>query len=380
MKKIIFLIISILLLFSCIKKQANNHSDSYRESKQSHNQTNLSYAKGFSIKNFDDYKEVTVFSPWKKGEVYAKYYLVHLADIKTPDDGTKIQIPIKKLASSSVTHLSFLNLIDEIQSVTGFCNPKLAYNESFRKNVSEGKITDLGEEFAMNVEKVMALKPDMLMINGYNQTDANVQRIQQAGVPVIFNIEWTETTPLGRAEWIKFLATFYDKESLADSIFNRVQKNYIELKEKASKTVNKPNILSGGNFRGTWYMPSGRSFMGELYHDAGANYFYANDTTGGSLPLNFETVLKNFSNATVWLNSNYNSMSELKKADKKNILFLPAKNGKVYNFNKRMLPSTANDFWESGVSRPDLLLSDVIAILHPEILPNFQLYFSEKLK
>ena len=280
------------------------------------------------------------------------------------------------MASSSVTHLSFLNLLDEIQSVTGFCNPKLAYNESFRKNVSEGKITDLGEEFAMNVEKVMALKPDMLMINGYNQTDANVQRIQKAGIPVIFNIEWTETTPLGRAEWIKFLATFYDKESLADSIFNQVQKNYTELKEKASKTVNKPNILSGGNFRGTWYMPSGRSFMGELYRDAGANYFYANDTTGGSLPLNFETVLKNFSNATVWLNSYYNSMSELKKADEKNILFLPVKNGKVYNFNKRMLPSTANDFWESGVSRPDLLLSDVIAILHPEILPNYQLYFS----
>lgn len=375
MKKLIPIIISILLLSSCVKKQSN-----IQTSKHPNNKTSLSYAKGFSIRNFADYKEITVFSPWKKGEVYAKYYLVHDKNVKTPADGAKIQIPIKNMASSSVTHLSFLQLLNEIHCVTGFCKPSLAFNPSFQQNVQAGKITDLGEEFTMNVEKVLALKPELLMISGYNQTDANVQRIQQSGVPVIFNVEWTEILPLGRAEWIKFMATFFDKEKEADSIFTDVEKKYNELKNRASQTKSKPNIMVGGNFRGTWYMPSGRSFMGELFRDGGADYFYAKDTTGGSLPLNFETVLQNFSNATVWLNCNYNSMSELKKSDEKNKLFLPVKNGKVYNFNKRMLSSTANDFWESGVSRPDLLLSDVIAILHPEILPNYQLYFASRLK
>ncbi len=374
MKKLIPVIISILLLSSCVKKQSNNLTV------QQLNQSTLSYAKGFTINNFSDYKEITVFSPWKKGEVYAKYYLVHDKKIKTPSDGVKIQIPLKNMASSSVTHLSFLESLGEIQSLNGFCKPSLAYNSAFQQNVKAGKITDLGEEFTINVEKVLSLKPELLMISGYNQTDANVQRIQQAGIPVIFNVEWTEISPLGRAEWIKFMASFFDKEKQADSIFNEIELKYNSLKIKASKTKNKPNILVGGNFRGTWYVPSGRSFMGELFRDAGADYFYSKDTTGGSLPLNFETVLQNFSNATVWLNCYYNSMDELMKSDEKNKLFLPVKNGRVYNFNKRMLPNKANDFWESGVSRPDLLLSDVIAILHPEILPNYQLYFSNQLK
>jgi iron complex transport system substrate-binding protein len=127
-------------------------------------------------------------------------------------------------------------------------------------------------------------------------------------------------------------------------------------------------------------MPSGRNYMGKLFADAGANYFYANDTTSGSLPLNVETVLKNFSESDVWLNCNYKSLTELVNADTKNCFFRPVKHKLVYNFNKRLLPSTANDFWESAVARPDLLLSDVIAILHPEILPDYQLVYAEKLK
>ncbi|VBB48301.1 Periplasmic binding protein [uncultured Paludibacter sp.] len=374
MKKIILIIISILLFVSCVPKQSN------QEKKQENNKVILTHAKGFSIKNFDNYKEITVFSPWKKGEVYAKYYLVHDNNTKTPSDGVKIQVPIKNLGSSSVTHLSFLDLLDEINTVNGFCKPSLAYNAHFQENVKAGKVTDLGEEFTLNVEKTLALKPDVLMISGYNQTDANVQRIQQAGVPVVYNVEWMETSVLGRAEWIKFIAAFFDKEQQADSIFTDVEKKYNDLKNKALQAKTKPKILSGSNFRGTWYMPSGKNFMGQLYKDAGTDYFYANDTTGGSLPLNIETVLKNFSDAPIWLNCNYKSISDLIDSDGKHALFQAVKKKQVYNFNKRMLPSTANDFWESSVARPHLLLADVIAILHPEILPNYQLYFAEKLK
>jgi len=185
---------------------------------------------------------------------------------------------------------------------------------------------------------------------------------------------------LARAEWIKFVAAFYNKEKQADSIFASVDKRYNEIKAKAATVKTKPSIMAGSNFRGTWYMPSGRNFMGKLFADAGAAYFYANDTTSGSLPLNVETVLKNFSETDIWLNCNFNSLDELVKADTKHAFFRPVKLKQVYNFNKRKLPSTANDFWESAVARPDLLLSDVIAILHPEILPGYELVYAEKLK
>ena len=375
MKKILLIIIGICVLVSCNNKSSNNTT-----TKQPLNQKLLNFATGFAINNFENYKEIVVYSPWKKGETYARYYLVKDEKITTPNDGFKIKIPLKTLATTSVTHLEFLKLIGELQTISGVCSPDLIYNPEIRKNVQHAKISDLGDAFSMNVEKVMLLKPAALMTSGFNQTDANAQRIQQAGIPVIYNNEWMETSLLGRAEWIKFVAAFFDKETVADTIFAGIEKRYNELKSRVADVPDKPKIVSGNNFRGTWYMPAGSSFMGNLFKDAGASYFYANDTTTGSLPLNVETVLQHFSDTDIWLNANFNSICELIKSDSKHALFRPVTNGQVYNFNKRLLPSSANDFWESAVARPDLLLADVIAILHPDLLPGYELVYTEKLK
>ena len=375
MKKILLIIIGIFVLVSCNNKSSNN-----KTVKQPLTQKLLNYATGFAVNNFEDYKEVIVFSPWKKGEIYARYYLVKDIKTKTPNDGEKIKIPLKTLASTSVTHLEFLSLLDEIQTITGVCSPALIYNPELQKNIQAGKITDLGDAFSLNVEKTLVLKPEALMTSGFNQADAAAQRIGQAGIPVIFNNEWMETSLLGRAEWIKFVAVFYNKEQLADSIFTDIEKRYNELKYRALNVSKKPKIMAGNNFRGTWYMPAGQSFMGQLFRDAGGDYFYANDTTTGSLPLNLETVLKNFAETDVWLNVNFSTIDELIKADSKHALFHPVIARQVYNFNMRLLPSSANDFWESAVARPDLLLGDVIAILHPELLPDYEFVYAEKLK
>jgi iron complex transport system substrate-binding protein len=120
--------------------------------------------------------------------------------------------------------------------------------------------------------------------------------------------------------------------------------------------------------------------MAQLFADAGGDYYYANDTTKGSLPLNAETVLKLFSTTEVWLNCNFSTIDELVKSDRKHALFQPVMNNRVYNFNKRMLTSGANDFWESAVARPDLLLMDVISVLHPGLLPEHQLIYADQLK
>lgn len=126
-------------------------------------------------------------------------------------------------------------------------------------------------------------------------------------------------------------------------------------------------------------MPGGKSFMAQLFADAGGDYLYANDTTSGSLPLNIESVVNSFSQTDVWLNCNFATINHLVMADEKHALFQPVQNRRVYNFNARMLPSGANDFWESAVARPDLLLSDVIAILHPQLLPDYQMVYARKL-
>jgi len=373
MKQLLISIIACCLAFSCTNKSAQSNNQTVSDSLK------LSYAQGFAIKYFAGYKEVIVFSPWVKGSVYARYFLVNNGKTKTPANGTKVQIPLKTMAATSVTHFEFLSLLGELQTVNAVCSPEIIYNPEINKRLKSGAISDLGNAFNINVEKTLQLKPGAVMMSGYNQNDPYAVRVSQAGIPVIFNNEWMETSLLARAEWIKFVAAFYDKEKLADSIFTSVDKRYNEIKIKAAAIKIKPNIMAGSNFRGTWYMPSGRNYMGKLFADAGANYYYANDTTAGSLPLNVETVLKNFAETDVWLNCNFQSLDELVQADAKHAYFRPVKLKQVYNFNKRKLPSTANDFWESAVARPDLLLSDVIFILHPDILPGYQLVYAEKL-
>ena len=371
----IFLCLAVLSVTAC--STGSNKTDVISDSADS---SVIVYAKGFSIRYFSDYTQVIVNNPWKSGLIYATYFLVKDTQTEVPEGGVKILVPLKTIAPASVTHYEFLHLLGELNTVTGICQADIVYNKEIKKGIEEGRITDLGDAFHINVEKVLQLSPSALMMSGYNQKDANLQRISQAGIPVIYNNEWMETSLLGRAEWIKFVAAFYDKSQLADSVFSNIENRYNDIKQKVTNIKDKPGIMAGSNFRGTWYMPAGRSFMGQLFADAGSRYFYSNDTTTGSLPLNVEKVLRDFSDADIWLNCNFATLDELIKSDSKHALFKPVQTRQVYNFNKRMLPSGANDFWESAVARPDLLLSDVIAVLHPEILPDYELVYAEKLK
>lgn len=339
----------------------------------------LLYAQGFSINENGDFKEIIVFNPWKTNAVYAKYYLVKNDSVETPSDGIKIKIPIQTIATTSVTHLEFLKLIGEIETISGICNPELVYNQQVQERFEKGEITNLGDAFSVNIERTLKLQPAVLMMSGYNQTDVNAQRIKQANIPVVYNNEWMETSLLGRAEWIKFVAAFYDKSEEADSIFLAINKRYNAIKEKVINIDNKPTIMAGSDFRGTWYVPAGKSYMGLLFEDAGGDYIFKYDNETGSLPLTFETALNSFSDAAIWLNCNFNSIEDLIETDKKNGLFRAVKENKVYNFNKRLLPSTANDFWESAIAQPDLLLGDVVSVLHPHILPDWKFVYINQL-
>lgn len=339
------------------------------------------YAKGFDVFYGDNYKIVVVYNPWKEGEMQQIYYLVGNKEVETPNDGLKVVVPVENIAISSCTHVEFLNLLGEINSVAGVCTPHLIYNDDIRKRYADGKIQSLGDAHNVNLEQLVHLRPDIYIAASYNQQDEQAKRLQQSGVKLVFNNEWTEQSLLARAEWIKFVAAFYNKEQLADSIFSGIEKDYIEASRIAQAVENKPTVMAGGNFKGTWYMPSGASYMGRLFADAGADYFYKNDSsTNASLALNFETVLGNFHDVDVWLNAPTTSMSALMQMDERHGLFRAAREGRVFGFYARTLPDGANDFWESAVARPDLVLKDLIWALHPYLLPNYEPIYIIKLK
>ena len=340
----------------------------------------MEHAKGVTVDVMDNYRRVVINNPWQPDITLAVYYLVENDTVKVPSDGMKIKVPVTSIAVSSVTQVGFLDELNNTDLITGSCSPELIYQARLREKSENGLITNLGDAFTINVERTMLLQPSVLLMSGYKQDDPYAQRVQQAGIPVVYINEWMEETVLGRAEWIKFMAMLVGKESQADSVFGIIATEYANLHEMVQRVVGWPTVMTGSNFRGTWYMPGGSSYMAKMLQDAGAQYFYETDSTKGSLPLNVETVLNNFASADVWLNCNFNSIDELLAADSKHALFNAVKSGNVYNFNKRLLPSGANDYWESAVVRPDWLLKDLIAILHPQLFPDYELIYHMQLK
>jgi iron complex transport system substrate-binding protein len=321
-----------------------------------------------------------VFNPWKKGEVQARYYIVSDKQTTVPDKNATILAPMQSVAATSATHYGLNAALDKIPSITGVAAPQLIYNSALIARVKAGKIIYLGDAFSLNVEKTMSLRPQVLMMSSYNQTDAAAERIAQSGIPVVFNNEWTETSALGRAEWLKFVAAFYNKEKEAALQFAALEGRYNEMKRLAATAKQAPVVMIGSSFKGTWYMPSGKGYMGKLLADANVSYYFANDTTTGSIPLNLEQALQHFSNAPIWLNCDARSRGELVKSDSRYQLFAAYRNDQVYSLYNRANTQGGNDFWEGGVLHPDLILSDFIKVVHPELLPAYELYYVKKLK
>lgn len=369
MKSKIFVLLATVMFVSCAKRET-----------YSLKQTSNRYADGFSIEQENDYTKVVVFNPWQNGKILQTYYLVKYDTISIPNDGVKLTIPIKRVATTSCTHIGFLKELNKLDMVCGVCNPEIIYDEYVRERVAAGYVKNVGDAMMPNVEMIVNSAPEVVMVSTYAQGDAATEKLNKLGMPVIYNNEWTESHPLARAEWLRFTAAFFDMLPYADSVFAQIESRYLSLCELTKDITDKRTIMSGNNFRGTWYMPSGTTYMGMLFADAGADYFYKNDKSAFSLPLNVETVVMNFSNADVWVWSSARSLKELASTDEKHTWFKSYKTGQVYNFLARTTPTGGNDFWESGVVHPELVLQDLIEIIYPDILPTDSLYFSEHLQ
>lgn len=373
--RLIFAILISFVLFSCKQKEKCTTCSAEAEAIKS---IEFKYAKGLAIEVADSITYITIKHP-STGEIIQKL-LVSPSPIKT-NNSIWIKSNPSSIFSSSVTHIAFLDALDKNDFLKGFSQTKYIYNPDISKKVETGKILEVGNEDILNFEKVIANKPDLFFISGLLGKSAQFEKISQAGIPVIEVIEWLEVHPLARAEWVKFFATFYGQHTLADSIFNEIEKKYFEIKSTAKSINKKPLVMSGKSFKGTWWMPGGRNYSSILTNDAGGFYpYYSVDTNTNSLPLSLEKVVSDFLDADFWISPGANSLKELISEESRYADFKPVIKQNVYEPNNRSLFSGANDFWETGMLRPDLLLKDLVRIFHPELLPNHELYFYKKLE
>ena len=206
-------------------------------------------------------------------------------------------------------------------------------------------------------------------------------KLEEAKLPYVINSEWNEQSPLGRAEWIKFMAVFFNKESEVNELFQSMVDEYKALADLAAKVTAKPSVFMGAPYQGTWWVSGGGSHAAQLLTDAGADYIWSDDDSTGSLMLDIESVFELAEEADFWINVGYwNSLDDAKAADDRFTKFSAHEEGTVYNYNKRLGPNGGNDYLESGSANPHKVLADLITIFHPGLLPEHELYYYKKLE
>lgn len=354
LSRLVLLVSLALLVVAC---GANTH----RSSQGALSPIKLDHAQGFLIDSTDSYYRVQVVNRFAEADsIYQTYYLYRgerPSDL--PSDGVVLHIPIRALAIGSCTHIGFLSPLDEIGSVVGACNVDRVYHHGLRARIEHNRVTPLGDAFAISVESLVKLAPEAIMLSGFSHGEGYSRPLLHSGIPIIYNNEWMESSLLGRSEWIKFVAVFFDKLPEAIHLFDSVAIAYSRVKSATPIASDSVSVIWGDDFRGVWYMPGGDSFNAHIMKEAGADYALKNDQSSGSLPLSFEKVWRDFHTADVWIGASAASVSELLARNPKLKNFESVRSRQVYSFEGRSTSTGANDYWESGVFSADIILRDI---------------------
>nr|WP_321223126.1 ABC transporter substrate-binding protein [uncultured Psychroserpens sp.] len=347
---------------------------------------NLKYAKGFTVTNANNHKILTINSPWPKSEKVYKYVLISAEEaakttfMKDAYDGILIT-PIKKLVATSTTHIPALELLGVDETLVGFPGTDYISSEKTRTRIDNGDIRELGKNEGINTEVLLELRPDIVVAFGVDGTNKSMETIQKARIPVLYNGDWVETSPLAKAEWIKFFGLLYSKEKEADSIFNQIEKDYLDAKKIALSATTRPTVLCGAMYKDVWYLPNGTSAEAQFLNDANANYLWSDTKEKGSIALSFEAVFDKAKTTDLWLSpSYYTSYEALEKSNSHYTQFSAFQNKKIFTFSNTTGKSGGVTYYELGMARPDLVLKDIIKICHPELLPDYETTFFKPLK
>lgn len=365
------LFVSFLFLVGC-KKTTQQTEDVVGVSNE------IQYAKGFEIYDYTDFKILKITQPWPGATTSSTYVLAN--DVNNiPDslaDLTKIQIPIQRIVATSTTHIPSLVVLNEANSLQAFPGLDFISSEEVRALIAENKIKEIGDGVGLNFELTVDVSPEVVIANGGNDSYEKYQQIQQAGIPVIYNGDWVEYTPLGKAEWIKLFGVLYDKADEANAFFDKVVHEYNEAKSLVETVDNKPEVFSGAMFEDVWYAPQGDSWTSQIIADAGGEYLWADKSGTGSLSMAFEQVLDDAQQVEYWIGpAQFTSYVEMQNANIHYKEFEAFQNKKVYTYSAKKGATGGLIFYEEATNRPDELLKDYIRVLHPELLPEHELYF-----
>jgi iron complex transport system substrate-binding protein len=341
------------------------------------------YSKGFSIENYDGYSVVTVKNPWPKATKTYTYILKEKDGI-VPDSlkgNMVIPVPIKTIVVTSTTHIPSLEMLDEVNTLVGFPHCDYISSEKVRARIDAGKVKELGNNQDLNTEVILDLQPNIIIGYGIDNKNPTLDNLQKSGQKVMLNGDWNEETALGKAEWIKFFGALYGKQKEADELFAKIEKDYLKTIEIAKLATSTPTILAGDMFEDRWYLPKGTSWGSLLLKQANGNYLWQETSGTGSLSLSFETVFEKAKSADIWITSGqFSTLREMTDMNPHYAKFDAFTKKDVYTFSRKKGKTGGILYYELAPNRPDLVLKDLVKILHPELLAGYKPFFFEKLQ
>jgi iron complex transport system substrate-binding protein len=371
-----FLLLTTILLFISCKNETS------KETTVEASELSTDFAEGFIIKNYEGYKTITITNPWPGADKEFTYALIEKGTNLTNKDefDAVVETPLNSIVVTSTTHIPSLESLGVLEKLIGFPNLNYISSEATRKNIERGTVKELGKNESINTEVLIELSPDAVITFAVEGDNKTVATIKKTGIPVLYNADWTETTPLGKAEWIKFFGVLFNKEKEADSIFNSIKSEYISAKKIAQQAIETPTVLSGAMYKDVWYLPQGDSWAAQFIADANAHYLWKDSEGTGSISLNIESVLEKGKSANYWIGpGQFTSRSQMEEYNKVYAEFDAFQQNNVFSFTTKKGATGGVIYYELAPNRPDLVLKDMIKILHPELLPSYELYFFSKL-
>lgn len=384
MKTRIFLFLLLALLIRC---QDNMRMQEEQPAAAPLSSYTPRWSKSFGINYFEDYKEIIYYNA--AGKIAARYLLPkegqQVLQREETDKGV-ICLPTtpRSVVTTSSTYIAVLDALHLLHCVKGVNEAPFICNQEIQQKIKQGKVVNLGGDGFFDIEKLLTLRTDVLFQSAY-ETEGSVtqQKIRESKIPCVLIRDYDEQHPLARAEWMIYIAAFFNQEKEADSLFSATEREYLDLRNRMdSCNLKRPLVLFNLPWNDVWYMPGKDAYMTRLIHDAGGRHPWEQEERNNSLniSLNYEQVFLKAATADFWLHPNSaGSLGEMSRLLPRAVHFSSFSSGNVYNNNLVRTAAGGNDFWETGVIFPQLLLKDLIAVFHPELMPGHELLYYQKL-
>jgi iron complex transport system substrate-binding protein len=338
------------------------------------------HATGFAIlRGGESSTVISIADPWQGAEGVGMHLFVSRDGERPPAgfDGTAIAAPLRRVVCMSSSHVAFIDALGRANAVVGVSGVRYIHNAKVRQHARE-----VGYDTQMNYELLAALRPDLVLVYGIAGENSQLTgKLRELGIPYFYVGEYVEQSPLGRAEWLVALGEMFDRREVAERVFDDVARGYDRVRETVTATSARPRVMLNAPYRDVWYMPARGSYMVRLIEDAGGEYIGTDDEGDRSLPVSSEAAYVLSRDADVWLNPGQaTSMHDVLEANPRFGDIAAVRSGRVWNCNARMTADGGSDFWESGAVRPDVVLRDLAAILHPELSSVGELYYFRQMR